>query len=368
MQKFPLRLITLLLTTTAFLSACQAGRKPEPSMQYTYLQGLNTSHYLSQLYGRPFAEPGYLARKDMAWIAARGYDHIRLPVDGSELLDASGRIRTERLPKVDEALRWAWAEGLGVVLDIHSLPGSTFSGDIDTRLFTSEPLQAQAEELWRVLATRYREAGPELRFELLNEPVADDSDLVTAFYGRLIPVIREVSPDRKVVLCSNKWGQIQTVEALEPLLGDKNLVVTVHYYEPHVFTHQKASWVGMDVEGFPPISFPGVVPDLSKLLPEEHYAHSTGGKKLSREAIAKDFDWLAQWAAKHAVEIYVGELGVIKKADPVSRENWYRAVVEEITKHGFGWAVWDYKGMFAVRDGTSGESTLVQEVLDTYLR
>jgi len=229
-------------------------------------------------------------------------------------------------------------------------------------------MQAEAIRLWKHLALRYRATGPELRFEILNEPVAPDADSVTRFYARVLAAIREVSPERKVLVCSNRWGQFDTVEALAPLLSDPNVVVAVHYYEPHIFTHQQASWVGWKHPNPPKILFPGTVPDLKPYVSQDHYGYRKGGMVLTIEAVQEEFQRLAEWAARKNVELHLGEFGVYEPADSASRERWYRTVLDACQKHNLGWAVWDYKGGFAVRDANTGQPTLVQKVIDDYLK
>ncbi|MEX0332804.1 MAG: glycoside hydrolase family 5 protein [Puniceicoccaceae bacterium] len=345
----------------------QRAEQPEAMPQTTFQKGVNLSHYLSQTGRREYAEPGFIVEEDLAWIAARGYDHIRLPVDGPLLINKKGQVRKERLPALDQTINWAHRQGLGVLLDVHKLPGSTFSGDIDSRLFTDPKLQEQAIGLWRILAERYKHIGPELRFEILNEPVADNDQVVTAFYAKVLASIREFSGDRVVYLCPNRWGRIESAAALKPLLDDPNVMIDVHYYEPHIFTHQKASWVGSDIPGIPDIPFPGTIPDLRAWLPGHHYGHDLGGTRLTKASIEKDLRHLKEWALRNDVEVYIGEFGVYEEAPAADRENWYRAVMDAISEEGFGWAVWDYKGGFAVRNARSGQPTLVQSVLDDYL-
>ena len=363
----------LAVITCVLLHGCQSGEAHNNTeiMQIhgdiTFLRGVNASHYLSQIGDRPWANPASCNEEDFAWIASRGYDHIRLPVDGPLLLNHDGSIRMERLGAIDQVLQWAASHGLGVILDMHKLPGSNFARNPDNRLFKDPALQQVAVRLWAHLAERYRSIGPQLRFEILNEPVAGNAADLTAFYAKVVPVIRKVSPERKIILCSNRWGSFHTVEALEPLLDDKNLVVAVHYYEPHVFTHQGASWVGLDHKEMPSIPFPGKLPDLRPYVDAEHYAHSLTGADLTAEAIEKDFRELAAWALRHNVELHLGEFGAYEAADPKSRERWYRTVLDQCVQHGIGWAVWDYKGGFAVRDRHTGQPTLVQEILRDYL-
>ncbi len=333
-----------------------------------YMHGVNISHYLSQLGSRyTFGDTDYVSEADFAWLSEQGYDHIRLPVDGPPLLREDGSIRTEMFREIDRTIEWANDNGLNVLLDLHKLPGTSFSGDIDSRLFENEQLEQLARRLWEFIALRYREKGPELRFEILNEPVSEDAQLVTAFYARMIRLIREISPERVIHVCSNRWGRIETVDALLPLFPDPNLVVDIHYYDPHIFTHQKASWVRSDHPDFPDIEFPGVVPDLSAVIPDDHYGHGYSGRELTVAQIAEDFQILADWSARHNIRVYNGEFGVYYKAPDQSRINWYRAVLNQCRKHGIGWAVWDYQGGFGIRDAESGRTTLVHRTIQPYL-
>ena len=364
--KYPILLLCGLLLAGCTHQQAVVSPVSRPSA-LVYRHGVNISHYISQLGSRNYASPGQFSQRDMEWIARRGYDHIRLPIDGPLLINDDGSIRWERLEAVDQVLRWAKTHGIDVILDMHKLPGTSFSGNIDARLFENEQMQATAIRLWQGIAVRYKEVGPELRFEILNEPVSDDAELVTAFYARVLAAIREISPERKVLVCSNRWGQFGTVRHLEPLLDDPNVVVAVHFYEPHIFTHQKASWTGAGHPDFPDVPFPGIVPDIRPYVAADHYGVDDIGSRLTEESVREEFRHLAEWMNGQQVEVHLGEFGVYHKADDQSKRNWYRLVLEECEKYGIGWAVWDYKGGFAVRSPRTGEPTLVQEVIDPFL-
>jgi len=333
-----------------------------------FMKGVNISHYLSQTGSRfTYGDTSYVSEKDFKWLAKQGYDHVRLPVDGSPLINDDGSINSGMFEAIDQTIDWATGNGLNVLLDIHELPGSNFSHNPDSRLFENSDLQSKAVLLWTFISNRYKNHGPELRFEILNEPVSDNPELVTAFYSKLISVIREISPNRVIHVCSNRWGSLNTVASLEPLFPDPNLVVDVHFYEPHIFTHQKAAWVRSNHPDFPDLEFPGVVPDLSDVIPEDHYGHQTIGEPMTVELIAEAFDTLAEWSEKTGIRVYNGEFGAYYMAPDASRRRWYKAVLEQCQKHGIGWAAWDYQGGFAIRDPETGRPTLVHETIEPYL-
>ena len=56
--------------------------------------------------------------------------------------------------------------------------------------------------------------------------------------------------------------------------------------------------------------------------------------------------------------MHIGEFGVYDRAPDDSRLRWVTAVREACARHDFGWAVWDYRGGFAVRD-PAGEGTAI---------
>lgn len=331
----------------------------------TFMRGVNISHYISQVAYEAYANPSAFNESDVQWIAAQGYDHIRLPVDGPLLLSDDGVLRIDRLKPIDQVLQWAFKHKLSVILDMHKLPGSNFEMNPDNRLFLSPSLQNAAVEIWTTLAKRYKAVGQELRFEILNEPVAENPDDLTRFYDKMIRTIRRISPNRTLLLCSNRWGSFHTVQHLEPLLSHNNIVIAVHYYDPHVFTHQGAPWVKLDHPDLPQIQFPGIVPDMSPYVPEHHYALRKSGTTLSSTSISEDFKKLTAWAASKGADLHLGEFGVYTKADPESRERWYRAVLAQCAKYKIGWAVWDYQGAFAIRDRDSGNTTAVQNIISS---
>lgn len=359
-----MRIVPLLLALILMLLS-----HPETSYASGYSKGVNISHYLSQLgTTRKFADKKQFNEKDAEWLAQRGYDHIRLPVDGPYLINKNGSIRKSRLKAIDRTLQWARKHDLNVILDIHKLPGTAFSGDIDARLFTDPEMQAQSIHLWMVLAERYKAYGPELRFEILNEPVSPDPLLVNAFYEKAIKAIRAISPERPIMIGSNRWQKFDTVEYLEPLLQHDNIIVAVHFYEPHLFTHQKARWVGLDHPDMPDIPFPGKVPELKKFVEKGHYSLSREGDMLTPEEVERDFQDLADWARRTGANLHLGEFGVYDKVAPQYRKNWYNLVLALCEKHQIDWAIWDYRGSFGIRDGDTNEPTVVQECIDPFLK
>jgi endoglucanase len=347
----------LMLAGSCAFSAESSPRTP------TFKRGVNISHWLSQNFeDRPYAASWFDA-EDVAWIAKQGFDHIRFPVDGRLWRHADGSLDTSKIAPFEKALAWTREHGLGAILDMHFLPGASFDpGSQEAAVFTDEKLRREVAEFWRLVAQRFAKAGPELRFEILNEPVALENAQVNAFNRQMLAAIRESNPTRIVYLTSNRWSAFRTVEDVV-LPDDPHLALTLHFYEPMIFTHQRASWVQFPAD-MPAVRFPGRVPDLTKIIPPDHFAASSSQTELTVADIDAAFAKVAAWTAENAKgrEVYIGEFGVYQPADDKSKQAYIKAVTSAAERHGWGWAVWDYQGGFAVRDA-KGEPTAILRAL-----
>jgi endoglucanase len=321
------------------------------SSVYTFRRGVNISHWLAQFHAeKPYAGAWFTAA-DCEWIAKQGFDHVRIPVDGREWAEGDGDLKEDKVAPFDAALGWAEKAGLGVILDMHYLPGASFEPTSqENHVFTDLALQSTVAGFWRKVAARYAAVGPQLRFEILNEPVAANPADLNAFNRRMLGAIRESNPQRTVYITSNRWSHFDRVAELE-VPEDPRVAITLHFYEPFVFTHQRANWMEFSA-AMPTVPFPGEVPDLTGFAPAGHWVLLNSGKVLSAGEVFEAFEKLARWAKEHAPgrEIHIGEFGSYHPARPADRR-YYASVVSSVAEaHGWGWAVWDYRGGFAVRD------------------
>src|ERR1051326_5666783 len=128
-------LLALFFVLAGTMMAAEAGKADAPA--FTFKRGVNISHWLSQNFGeRTYGAP-WFGEDDIAWIAAQGFDHIRLPVDVRLCLAADGSLDDAKLKPIRDAIAWTKKRGLGVVLDAHFLPGADFNSvGGDKRVYT----------------------------------------------------------------------------------------------------------------------------------------------------------------------------------------------------------------------------------------
>lgn len=255
-----------------------------------------------------------------------GFDGVRLPVRfdahaGSSPPYAFGGDFWRR---VDEIVEHALGLGLMVQLDMHHYE----------RLI-SEPERQRARFLgmWAIIAQHYRGAPAGLILEPFNEPNGDHwrGARLTALQREVVDVIRERDRDRLIVLGPGNWQNIDALRDWRPPEGD-NIAVSVHYYEPHAFTHQNAEWMGADAPRF----------------------DRDWGTGADRIAVREHIEQAAAWAARFGYAMQLGEFGVNRAVPIQQRAAWTRAVREACDASNMAWCVWDFAGAFPIWDGEAG--------------
>jgi hypothetical protein len=286
-------------------------------------------------------------------------DHVRLPIDYPVLEDDArpGVYLEEGFAYVDRCLDWCKAAGLQVILDLHRAPGYTFNDLTRVPLFSDEALQQRLIDLWCAIARRYRGEGEYLTLELLNEIVLPSSEPWNALATRLIAAIREIDPQRVIVVGGNYYNAADQMDQLR-LPPDDRLVYTFHFYEPMIFTHQQAPWVPETFEYGLNVDYPAPAPDLTEFLAQkpqhrarlERFLDRRLDRDLLREALQPAFDF----ARDSGYSIYCGEFGVIERAPRESNRNWHRDFIDLLREQHVGRACWSYKLMdFGLVDGDS---------------
>jgi len=212
-----------------------------PSLKF----GTNISHWLSQSTLDRDIMKKVFTQADVQRIAGWGMDHIRLPVDFPLIENEGwpGKFSEEGLSWIDRAIDWCEASGLWCIVDMHVLPGHVFMYKyraINSLFADRSPTFQRACDLWRMLARRYH--GKKVVFEILNEPVAADSELWNTCCAALHAVIRHETSDQWIMVPSNEWDHTVNFVDLAHL-DDNKTIYTFHFYEPHLFTHQNAWWI-----------------------------------------------------------------------------------------------------------------------------
>lgn len=362
----------LLLLLCAALPACNAetgtpgnavtgvakeGSPPPQSVLKALERGVNISNWFTHRGERNQADPDEDPLiSDFELIRELGFRHVRIQLDLELLLDDSAPdgFDQEGINRLEKALADLRVQRLVTVLALQ--PSSAYKAAL------SEGGGLEAfNDFWYRLASRLKKFPADfLLFEVLNEPEYQDAAKWGRDQARLAGAIRAAAPDHTVVLAGHKYSDVEQLVALTPI-QDRNTIYSFHFYDPHNFTHQGATWgyeMWSQFRGFPyPVDT--VAGDIARRgIPEaavphlDHYL-SQGWDRSKLETV---IERAATWARENGAILYCSEFGAYRPAAPLSaRANWLRDVRELLEERDIGWAVWDYAGGFGVATGKPGE-------------
>jgi endoglucanase len=254
---------------------------------------------------RPFLHMNREQQYELSRDEAHGY--------GTDLLlalEPPYTISKAFFERLDWTVKEALDKGFTVIIDNHQY-----------RVMGEDPmgLREMFMASWEQMAEHYKDYPDNVYFGLLNEPNNNLTPyLWNYFMMDVYHIVRKSNPDRTLVIGPGKWNGFDALEELELPEEDRNIIVEVHYYSPHKFTHQG---VNNNPTG---ITWQGT--------PEE------------KKAVEEDFQKAADWGEKHNRPLFLGEFGVIRHADKESAVKWLSFVVQQMEKHGMSWSMWNLMG------------------------
>lgn len=255
-------------------------------------------------WGRAFRD------SDIENIASKGFTAIRLPARFSAHAKAEAPYTIDAgfMKRVQHITALATARGMAVIIDFHHYE----------ELF-KDPIghAPRFAGLWRQIALAFRDAGPNVYFELINEPHDRmDASNLWAVQGPALAAVRESNPIRPVVIDGPSWASLDGMIAMT-FPDDPYLVPTFHWYDPANFGFEKADWMT------PPVRETwGNAADITGL----------------RGVLAK----VKAYMERTGRVPFVGELGAHEKRPVDQRANFYAINTAAFASIGVQSCVWGY--------------------------
>ena len=249
MKKF-MMLMAVVATTLLTLTAC--GTKTETTNEvnnFRIKRGTNLSHWLSQNNeDRGEARRQHIQEDDFARLDSLGFDFVRIPIDEVQFWDEEGNKLPEAWDLLTFALDQCGKYHLRAIVDLHIIRSHYFNAvneedQAANTLFTSEKAQQDLINLWYQLSDALKGySNDSVAYEFMNEPVAEDHEQWNQLVAKVHKALREREPQRTLVIGSNLWQSYGTIKYLKVPEGDKNIVLSFHYYNPMILTHYGAWW------------------------------------------------------------------------------------------------------------------------------
>jgi endoglucanase len=175
-----------------------------------------------------------------------------------------------------------------------------------------------------------------------------------------IETIRQIDTRHPIIVGGTDYNSIRKLAAI-PEYSDPGLIYTFHFYDPHVFTHQGATWGDPSFASLSGVPFPAdakrmppVPPDLQRTWAGDalvlHYEHDA-----ALTTLRSTLDKAAAFSRSRDVPVFCGEFGAyMVNSLPADRVRWYAAVTDMLDKRGIARTSWDYFGGFGIFNTQSG--------------
>jgi hypothetical protein len=186
----------------------------------------------------------YITREDIRYIHQTGMNTIRIPFHYKLFTDEDYMglsNNQDGFQRLDSLVSWCRESKIYLVLDMHDAPGGQTGDNIDDShgypwLMTSEESQQQFANIWKSIATHYKDEPVILGYDLLNEPIAhyfsDDLKKLNAalepVYKKAITAIREVDNNHIVMLGGAQWDS--NFKVFTDSKFDSKMMYTCHRY------------------------------------------------------------------------------------------------------------------------------------------
>ena len=286
------------------------------------LHGVNLGNFLEAPSEGAWSGGRLIEEDDFSLIRQAGFNLIRVPIRWAAHVGPAPdyTIDPAFFARVDWVVAQAQKAGLIAILDYHNDDALMKNPDAYGDRFVA---------IWKQIAEHDKDAPTTVYFELLNEPNGKlDAAHWNSLLAKALAVVRASNPTRTVVVGPVRWNGIGALPQLVLPDDEKNLLVTVHFYEPFHFTHQGAEWAAGS----------------------KAWLGTTWGTDADKAAISASFDQAAKWGADHHRPMYLGEFGAYSKSPLEGRARWTAFVARAAEAHGMPWTYWEFCSGFGVYD------------------
>ena len=265
----------------------------------------------------------YITEADFKQVAQWGMNCIRLPFHYKVGADALA------VAYLDQAIGWARKHKVYLILDLHAAYGAQNSDwhsdslEGKTELWTKASNRQKTYALWEKLADRFKDEETIAGYDILNEAVLEDTDLLNEFYRETIKAIRRSDKNHILFIEGKHWAQ--QIDVLDDF-ADDNWVYSIHFYEPSEFAFN--------------------------LIPFLRYPM----KDFNKDSLRRRMEGYFHFAQKKQRPVHVGEFGVNYRQGLYNEHIYLKDELKCFNDFGFHWNYWTYKAVknYMFPDGIYG--------------
>jgi len=286
------------------------------------------------------------SEQDFIDVKSLDADVIRLPVAFHNFIldEKTHTLEPELLKYLDTVADWAQKHQIYLIIDNHSFhPVNPTDDNIDKILIP----------VWEQIARYFKDRGKYVLYEVLNEPHGITDERWGKIQQKTVEAIRKIDKEHPIIVGGTNYNSIEKLFKI-PKYTDKNLIYTFHFYDPHIFTHQGATWNKPSLDPLSNLPFPAPEnfnPQIHETFKgtwvEEFLKNYEQDSKF--EKLSGTLERVVSFSKERKAPVFCGEFGVFMKQSPKEdRVKWYKFIREEFVKKNIPWICWDYFGGFGV--------------------
>jgi len=353
------------LLQPACLSA--EGKMPGGGRPARFSRGLNLAYWFWLNRGEIVPLEKRVSLSELKNLRKMGLTFLRVPVDMANIYEPGlpDRLNPERLALLFDGLRKIISCGLAVNFDLHSISQEAGGSDYSGPLGKDEKFTEEFYLFWENLAGKLAVFDPDwLIVEPMNEPVfLGEEEKWPPIQEKLISIIRKKLPSHTILATGAFWSNPPALLRITPL-EDDNIWYVFHFYYPHIFTHQGATWSSEWLKTLRQVPYPSspeaVQKAISLVKAEQLKKHleDYGQESWNASRIEEEILKLVRWAESHGARLFCNEFGAYRDyCLPSYRKAWITDVRQALEKYDIGWAMWEYDGSFGLawRKGKKAE-------------
>ena len=324
-----------------------------PFDKFEIKNGVNISEWLLE-----GSQHNLFTRADAEYIAGLGFDHIRIPICEWQMFEQTGTttpgaIKPATWALLKKGLEWCAEFNMRAIVDLHRL--QVYPTDAVTR--------ERFYNVWREISAELKKYPVGLvAYEILNEPgflsnannYKEWNDLSTACFN----VIRGLEPNRMIMLGSAGANGVWESQYLS-VPNDPNVMITVHFYRPFLFTHYNASWITKGANWTFPVHYPGETiasGDQAKAKTEtgrnddvitEYYTKLDDSNVINQlfhpDLERAKFGEIKSKSSSTGKKVWIGEYGCISNAPHADKVQWYKDLYKIFERNNMARCHWEYR-------------------------
>jgi len=263
-----------------------------------------------------------LTENDYADLAQSGAKLVRIQITIKKCQDCTYYVISPiDFDMAKKVIKYGNKYGFHVIIAV-----GTSDGGNQSEYWQDSNLWNSIAQNWRAIALAFKNEQGVAGYDLINEPVPhqlgiSSNYIWTNLANQLIETIRTIDPEHAIIVEVAPWDLPSSFSDFKPL-PYKNLVYSVHMYDPHELTHQTLENIKNTT------IYPGIV----------------NGVLWNKAKLSAALEPVRRFSRTYNVPIYVGEFSCIRFAQKQSASRYIKDLIDIFDKEGWSWTYHQYRG------------------------